>query len=88
MIVLALNTGSSSVKAALYDVTELTEQGSTPPKPLWLREQHADESVEELVSSLSRGDTPTLPSLDAIDIAGHRIVHGGAPGRSRRGCRR
>lgn len=78
MIVLALNTGSSSVKAALYDVTELTEQGSTPPKPLWLREQHADESVEDLVSSLSRGDTPTLPSLDAIDIAGHRIVHGGA----------
>lgn len=78
MIVLALNTGSSSVKAALYDVTALTEQGSTPLKPLWLGEQNADESVEDLVRSLCRGDTPTLPSLDAIDIAGHRIVHGGA----------
>jgi len=78
MIVLALNTGSSSVKAALYDVTELTEQGSTPPKPLWLGERNADESVEDLVRSLCRSDTPTLPSLDAIDIAGHRIVHGGA----------
>lgn len=78
MIVLALNTGSSSVKAALYDVTELTEQGSTPPRPLWLGEQVADESVDDLVRSLIRGDTPALRSLDAIDIVGHRIVHGGA----------
>ncbi|MCY7377797.1 MAG: acetate/propionate family kinase [Gemmatimonadaceae bacterium] len=75
---LALNTGSSSVKAALYDVTELTEQGSTPPKPLWLGEQQADEPVEDLVRSLTRGDMPALRGLDAIDIVGHRIVHGGA----------
>ena len=78
MIVLALNTGSSSVKAALYDVTELAEPGSAPPKPLWLREQRADESVDDLVKSLTRGDTPALRSLDAIDIVGHRIVHGGS----------
>ena len=78
MIVLALNTGSSSVKAALYDVTELTEQGTTPPRPLWFGEQGADESVDDLVKSLTRGDTPALRGLDAIDIVGHRIVHGGA----------
>ncbi len=78
MIVLALNTGSSSVKAALYDVTGPAEQGSAPPTPLWRGERRADEAVDDLLQSLIRGDAPALRTLDAIDVVGHRIVHGGA----------
>ena len=78
MIALALNAGSSSLKASLFQMDQPAEDGSTPPRPIWEREQKADESVGDLVASLFAGDAPVVSGPDAIDVVGHRIVHGGS----------
>jgi acetate kinase len=78
MKVLALNAGSSSLKATLYELEEAGEEGSKPPAPLWEGEQAADKSVADLVASLWTGDAPVIRGPEAIDVAGHRIVNGGS----------
>jgi acetate kinase len=78
MIVLTLNAGSSSVKAALYDLDAPGDEGTRPPHPLWQKEQKSDESVAGLVESLWSGDRPVVSGPEAIAVVGHRIVHGGA----------
>ncbi len=67
MLALTLNAGSSSLKAALYELDEPGEEGCPPPRPLWADEREADASIDDLV----RGRA-------AIDVVGHRIVHGGS----------
>ena len=78
MIALALNAGSSSLKASLYEMDRPGEDGSSPPRPIWERERKADESVDDLIASLLSGDAPVVSGPDAIDVVGHRIVHGGS----------
>jgi acetate kinase len=78
MIVLTLNAGSSSLKAAVYDRDRPAEEGIKPPRPLWAKEQRADESVAALIASLWTGDAPVLRGPEAIDVVGHRVVHGGS----------
>jgi acetate kinase len=77
VIVLALNAGSSSIKASLYELDHPGDEGSKAPRPLWEKEQKADESVDGLVTSLWSGDAPVVGGANAIDVVGHRIVHGG-----------
>jgi acetate kinase len=78
MNVLVLNAGSSSLKAALYELDTPGDEGSRPPRPLWEKEQKVDESVAGLVESLWSGDEPVIAGPAAIDVVGHRVVHGGA----------
>jgi acetate kinase len=78
MNVLVLNAGSSSLKAALYELNTPGDEGSRPPRPLWEKEQKVDESVAGLVESLWSGDKPVIAGPEAIDVVGHRVVHGGA----------
>ena len=52
MIVLALNAGSSSLKASLYEMVRPGEDGTSPPRPLWEQERKADESVDDLANSV------------------------------------
>jgi acetate kinase len=72
MRVLVLNGGSSSLKCWYHDLAA----GPLPiqaPKPLWQRhlDLKPDERVEDALP-------PVLQSLPGpVDVAGHRIVHGG-----------
>jgi acetate kinase len=68
MRALALNAGSSSLKAALYDL----DPGAAPAAPgdaVW--EASVDNS-----SGAARALLAELP--DDVEVVGHRIVHGGA----------
>ena len=79
MRVLALNAGSSSLKAAVYELDEPGDDGAPPPPESWESEEvSADENVEALVSSLQAGVHPLISRERPIDMVGHRIVHGGA----------
>jgi acetate kinase len=74
MKALALNAGSSTLKAALYDV----EPGSalaTPLEPHWRDELRWDplRGVVAAAEMLRR-----VSSHASVDVVGHRIVHGGA----------
>lgn len=69
MRVLTLNAGSSSLKAAVYELEQPGDDGDPPPPACWADEvETGDGAVAELLSSLRAG----------VDVVGHRIVHGGA----------
>jgi acetate kinase len=79
MRILALNAGSSSLKAAVYELDEPGDDGASPPPGGWESEEvSADGNVETLVSSLQTGVHPLISHERPIDMVGHRIVHGGA----------
>ena len=79
MRILALNAGSSSLKAAVYELDEPGDDGASPPPGGWESEEvSADGNVEALVSSLQAGVHPLISPERPIDMVGHRIVHGGA----------
>jgi acetate kinase len=79
MRVLTLNAGSSSLKAAVYELEEPGEDGDPPPPARWAAElETADGAVAKLLSSLRTGADPVISEKRAIDAVGHRIVHGGA----------
>ena len=67
MRILALNGGSSSFKCRLDDVTG--DPPSNPPKPAW-------ETRFDLKPGAIEAALRTVPA--PVDIAGHRIVHGGS----------
>jgi acetate kinase len=102
MKILVLNAGSSSQKAALYQLGETLPPD--PPAPLW--EAHAEwserssakvtvttasgasterefpaatrrELVAQLLPALWSGPAQVLGGPGEIDVAGHRVVHGG-----------
>ncbi len=79
MRILALNAGSSSLKAAVYELDEAGDDGASPPPGCWESEEvSANGNVEALVSSLQTGVHPLISRERPIDMVGHRIVHGGA----------
>ena len=79
MRILALTAGSSSFKAAVYELDEAGDDGASPPPGCWESEEvSADGNVEALVSSLQTGVHPLISRERPIDMVGHRIVHGGA----------
>jgi acetate kinase len=69
---LALNAGSSTLKAALYDLAPGAAL-AVPAAPLWRGDVEwdptdGDESADRLLRRVP----------DGVDVVGHRIVHGGA----------
>jgi acetate kinase len=70
MRVLVLNGGSSSLKAAVYDVAASAEE-TEPAKPVWHGDANLDsgDPAMQVVEAAQR--------VGAIDAAGHRIVNGG-----------
>ena len=74
MRALALNAGSSTLKAALYEVQPRMALGA-PPDPCWKDEVRWDPTrsgaaAEEMLQRLGTNHR--------VDVVGHRIVHGGA----------
>jgi acetate kinase len=65
MRILALNGGSSSFKLRLDEISG--PPPSQPPEPVWRVSAERGESLDEILA------TVPLP----VDLAGHRIVHGG-----------
>ncbi len=80
MRVLALNAGSSSLKAAAFDVQSAARSGEAPRGLVWAAEARGDAGVlAELLAPVLRGSVdPASPAAQPIDVIGHRIVHGGA----------
>jgi acetate kinase len=86
MKALAVNAGSSTLKAAVYDV----EPGialAAPPEPCWRGEAEWDPArgrtvAEKLLRRLCEGVDPPLRSPAEVAVVGHRIVHGGTRFRS------
>ncbi|MDQ6887647.1 MAG: acetate/propionate family kinase [Gemmatimonadota bacterium] len=79
MRALTLNAGSSSLKAAVYELEQPGNDGDPPPAPRWAAElEMVDGAVVELLSSLCAGSDPVISRERPIDAVGHRIVHGGA----------
>jgi acetate kinase len=78
MKALALNAGSSTLKAALYDV-EPEATLAAAPEPCWRDEvrwdpTHSGAAAEEMLRRLGENAN--------VDVVGHRIVHGGERFRS------
>src|SRR5271163_3651794 len=72
MRILALNGGSSSFKCRLDEIGDQPPP-SAAPVPLW--ERHVDLSAGSTIADLLE---PVLASIPGkVDMAGHRIVHGG-----------
>jgi acetate kinase len=77
--VLALNAGSSSVKASLFELGTAGAEGEAPSGLRWEAEiEHGEQSLERLLTPLWSGDGAILTNPEAIDVIGHRVVHGGA----------
>jgi acetate kinase len=78
---LALNAGSSSLKASLYDVKPGAALAA-PPRPRWQaqvdwRPRDADGAVSRLLDGLWHGPASVLDGPVDVDVVGHRVVHGG-----------
>jgi acetate kinase len=72
MRILVINGGSSSFKCRLDDLPE-GPLPIAPPKPVWEKRVDWDQST-----SVADVLEPVLKSLPgAVDVVGHRIVHGG-----------
>jgi acetate kinase len=79
---LALNAGSSTLKAALYDVEPGVALG-TPPPARWSGQVDWDPGgggavAMEMLGGLCAGDDPPLSAPADVEVVGHRLVHGGA----------
>jgi acetate kinase len=72
MKILVLNVGSSSLKCWYDDLREDT-LAAAPSQPLW--GTHIDWSEKTDIESVFASLLKQLP--DAVDVVGHRIVHGG-----------
>jgi acetate kinase len=77
MRILVLNGGSSSFKCRLDEVGH-GPLSSEPPKPAW--DAHIDLKPADRLSDVLNETLKSIPGT--IDIAGHRIVHGGPKYRS------
>jgi acetate kinase len=72
MRILVINGGSSSFKCRLDDLPE-GPLPIAPPKPVWEKRVDWDQSTS--VADVLEPVLKSLPS--AVDVVGHRIVHGG-----------
>jgi acetate kinase len=79
---LALNAGSSTLKACLYKLGSRVPL-ATPPAPIWQQQLNwrpatADEgTAARLLRELWEGPEAPLTGPDEVDVVGHRVVHGG-----------
>ncbi|MBC7844263.1 MAG: acetate/propionate family kinase [Gemmatimonadaceae bacterium] len=79
MKILALNAGSSSLKASLFELTRSDTDRSRPHGLLWEAERaDSQHSLVELLAPLWSGREAMLSSPSEIDAVGHRVVHGGS----------
>ena len=79
MYILALNAGSSTIKASLFQLEHAGESGDLPRGLVWEAETGIEqESLELLLAPLWTGSKPILTGKADIFAIGHRIVHGGA----------
>jgi len=69
---LALNAGSSSLKASVYEL-EPARPLAAPPEPVW--RMQVDAAPGEPAGAAARRVLEQLPG--AVDVVGHRVVHGG-----------
>jgi acetate kinase len=82
VIALALNAGSSTLKACLYEI-EPSASLAAPVPPSWRRQlawnprNAGEDAAMRLVSELWEGRGPPLAAPNEIDVVGHRVVHGG-----------
>ena len=77
MRILTVNAGSSSLKAAVHEVNEESDNGALPTPPEWHHDAtDAKPGGESLESSFEMHVHTMLRDLQ-IDAVGHRIVHGG-----------
>ncbi len=79
MRVLTLNAGSSSLKAAVFDIQSVPTPGSAPSGQVWTADSRGDGGLvgDLLAPVLSAGFEPESRTARPIDVIGHRIVHGG-----------
>jgi acetate kinase len=79
---LALNAGSSTLKACLYKLAPGVPL-ATPPAPIWRRQLNwspgaaGDGAAARLLRELWEGPGALLAGPEEIDVVGHRVVHGG-----------
>lgn len=76
--VLALNAGSSSVKASLYALDAPGEAGAPPSGLLWERDVDGESSLEQILEALAATRHAPSGDVGGIGAVGHRVVHGGA----------
>jgi acetate kinase len=79
---LALNAGSSTLKACLYKLAPDVPL-ATPPEPLWRQQLDWSPGTADggtaarLLGELWEGPAAPLDGPEEIDVVGHRVVHGG-----------
>ena len=79
MNILALNAGSSSVKASLFQLEHAGSSGDLPRGLVWESETGIEqESLEILLAPLWSGTGAILPDRGSVHAIVHRVVHGGA----------
>ncbi len=76
--ILALNAGSSGVKASLFELASVGADGDAPSGLRWETEGAVGHSLEQILAGRRTGAGLPLASPAAIDVIGHRVVHGGA----------
>jgi acetate kinase len=82
VIALALNAGSSTLKACLYKLVPGVSLAA-PPAPVWQQQLNwragtaDDDTADRLLRELWDGPGAPLDGPNEIDVVGHRIVHGG-----------
>ena len=82
VIALALNAGSSTLKACLYRLAPGVSL-VTPPAPIWQETltwrpgSAQDVTAGRLLRRLGEGPEAPLGGPDEIGVVGHRVVHGG-----------
>jgi acetate kinase len=79
---LALNAGSSTLKACLYKLAPRVPL-ATPPTPIWRQQLSwtpgttGEGTAARLLRELWEGPEAALSGPEEIDVVGHRVVHGG-----------
>ena len=79
MLILLLNAGSSNLKCSVYALENVAVT-TVPSAPLWeaqLERSAGNAAVTDMVRSLWEGPHPVVSGPHALDLVGHRIVHGG-----------
>ena len=79
MRVLTLNAGSSSLKAAVFEIQSVPQSGGAPCGQVWTADSRGDAGLvgDLLAPVLPDGIDLEYKTSPPIEVVGHRIVHGG-----------